>query len=407
MPYASLPPFRCLQRLCATVALAGIAALSGCTTSGPATGVLDEDPPAPHQLSADSPAFLRLGNTTAAPPVRIGLILPFGDSAPATRKLADAMLKAAQLALYDAGKKDVILMTADESGSPASAGRSARKLLDQGAEVLIGPLFAASAAAVAPEARDRGVPVISFSTDRSVAGRGVYLLSFQPQNEVERVVSFALAKGHKKFAALIPATAYGDVVEQSFRDSVLTRGGKLVRIERYNPSAGTVNDPAAAVAKSGADAILIPQGGSTLRALMQVMAYNGVDRSKVKILGTGVWDELRNARDAMLIGGWFAAPQPSADDAFMARYHNVYGQVAPTLAALSYDAVSLTVTLSKGRPYHRFTRGALTDVNGFTGSGGTFRFRRDGTIDRGLAVLAVEPSGFSVVSPAPATFQPK
>lgn len=338
--------------------------------------------------------------------MRIGLILPFSDTTPATRKLADAMLKAAQLALYDAGKKDVILMTADESGPAGSASRAARKLLDQGAEVIIGPLFSASAIAIAPEARDRGVPVISFSTDRSAAGHGVYLLSFQPQNEVERVVSFAIAKGHKKFAALIPTTPYGDVVEQSFRDCVLTRGGKLVRIERYNPGAGNVNDPAAAIAKSGADAILIPQGGSTLRALMQVLAYNGMDRNKVKILGTGVWDELRNAKDGMLTGGWFAAPQPSADDTFMAHYHNVYGQVAPTLAALSYDAVSLTVTLSRGRPYHRFTRGALTDIGGFTGTGGIFRFRRDGSVERGLSVLAVEANGFSVVSPAPAVFQP-
>jgi ABC-type branched-subunit amino acid transport system substrate-binding protein len=321
------------------------------------------------------------------------------------RALANSMMRAAELALYDSGKSDILLMAADDTGSPTDAAAAAQKLLDQGAEIIIGPLFSASVAAVAPLARDRGVPVLAFSTDRNVAGNGVYLLSFQPQSEVKRIVAYATSQGLKNFAALIPQTPYGDVVEQSFREAVTAAGATINDVERFNPSAGMIMDPAAAVAKSGCDAIFIAQGGSLLRGIAPVLAYDGVDSAKVKYLGTGLWYDPVTAKEPLLSGGWFAAPQPSADDGFNTKYRQTFAAEPPQLASLAYDAISLVALLAPGAPYHRFTLAALIDPNGFSGANGVFRFRADGSTERGLAVLAVDPGGFTVVSPAPTTFQ--
>jgi len=107
----------------------------------------------------------------------------------------------------------------------------------------------------------------------------------------------------------------------------------------------------------------------------------------------------------MLLGGWFAAPEPDADNIFVTHYHDAFGANPPQLASLAYDAVALIALLSNGTPYHRFTAAALSDPNGFAGVSGMFRFNPDGTSDRGLAVLEVAPDGFHVVSPAPKTFQ--
>jgi ABC-type branched-subunit amino acid transport system substrate-binding protein len=340
-------------------------------------------------------------------PLRVGVILPFSNASPGTRALAGAMLKAAELALYDSGNRDVVLMTADDSARPEEAAAAANRLLAQGAEVLIGPLFAASVLAVAPAARDRGVPVIAFSTDRTVAGNGIYLLSFQPQNEVRRVVAYAIEQGHKNFAALIPGTSYGQVSEQAFREAVAAGGGTVSSVERFSPNAGAVMDQTAAIAKTGADAVFIAQGGATLRAIAPTLALNGVDTAKVKLLGTGLWDDLAITREAALRDGWFAAPAPETDAKFVAKYREVFGSAPPPLAALAYDAVSLAALIGAGTPYHRFTASALTDPNGFSGVDGIFRFSADGYIDRGLSVLAVRPGGFAVVSPAPVTFQGK
>lgn len=398
-------PSRLLRRL---FAIGVCLAIGACTAAPVKTEALApaEPPPAPHQVTQEAPNFLRLSNTeNQAVPIRVGLILPFDNANAGTRALAKAMMHAAELALYDSGNHNIILMTAEDTGSSDDAVASTQKLLDQGAEVIVGPLFAGSVNAIAPLARDRGVPVLAFSTDRTVAGNGVYLLSFQPQSEVRRIVTYAAAQGRKRIGALIPQTAYGDVVEQEFQKVAQERGVQVCAVARFSPSAGALTDPAATIAKADCDAVLVPQGGSLLRGIAQTLAYSNLDPNKVKLLGTGLWYEPSALKEGLLSGAWFAAPQPSADDAFIAKFKQTFGNEPPQLASLAYDAVSLIALLANGQPYHRFTQRAITDPNGFAGVSGIFRFRADGSIERGLAVLGVEQSGFTVVNPAPATFQ--
>lgn len=401
------------RRLCAIVAVLSIAALAGCQTTTPVKVAVAPPPPppapaAPHQLSANRPEFLVLPNMDKTrTPLRVGVILPFSNASSGTRALANAMMKAAELALYDSADRDIVLMTADDSANPAEASAAAARLLAQGAEVIVGPLFAASVSAVAPLARDRGVPVLAFSTDRTVAGDGVYLLSFQPQIEVRRVVLYAAAQGHKNFAALIPSTSYGQVTERAFREAVAAGGGTVSDVERFSPGAGAVTDQTSAVAKTSPDAVFIAQGGVMLRSIAPMLAYDGLDPQKVKLLGTGLWDDASITREPALEGGWFAAPAPDADSGFASKYRETFGAAPPPLAALAYDAISLVALLAPGPAYHRFTQGALTDPNGFAGVNGIFRFNADGSLDRGLSILAVRPGGFDVVEPAPTTFQAK
>ena len=399
-------------RLCAIALACGIAGLAGCVTPPPApppappAPLLPPPPVAGHPLQSDSPAFLRLPDTAQGQiPLRVGMILPLASGAPATRALAAAMLKAAQLALYDAKKPNIMLMTADEGTTPQDAAAAATKLLAQGAEVIIGPLFGPSVSAVAPVARDRGVPVLAFSTEKSVAGNGVYLLSFLPQGEVKRVVSYAASQGHHNFAAMVPQSAYGDLIAGAFNDAVKSAGATSLDVEHFTPNSNAVLAPSAAVAKTNADAVMIAQGGSILRAIAPSLGFSGLDKGKVKLLGTGLWDDPAIAREDMLLGGWFAAPEPDADSGFNSRYHDAFGANPPQLASLAYDAVALVALLSSGEPYHRFTQSALMDPNGFSGVSGIFRFNADGTSEHGLAVLEVAPDGFHVASPAPKTFQ--
>lgn len=397
---------RSLSRFCAIalgLAIAGCAAKPAPPPPPPMVAA-PQAPLATNPLDRDMPNYLRLPGLPEGTPVRVGMILPFSSTAPGTRALAASMLKAAQLAMFDSGNPRILLMTADDGNGGASAAKAAEQLLAQGAEIIVGPLFGASVSAVAPIARDRAVPVLAFSTERSVAGNGTYLLSFLPQNEVRRVVSYAAANGHRQFAALVPQTAYGDVALTAFQDSVAAARGTVVSLERFAPNAAAVTAPAGLVAKSGADAVFIPQGGTILRAIAPTLSLDGMAREKVKLLGTGLWDDAGLSREASLQGAWYAAPSPQADAEFIAKYRAAFGVAPAGLANLAYDAMSLVALLAQGQPYHRFTPAALMDPNGFAGVGGIFRFNADGTSERGLAVLEMNAAGPVVVSPAPTTF---
>ena len=401
-----------LRPICAIAAALAIAALAGCMTppppkpaapAAPATE-LPPVPPASHPMVSEEPGFLRLPNIPAGKnPVRVGLLLPFSNGSSQTRYLATAMMKAAQLALFDAGNPGIVLIAADEGSTPESAANGARSLLAQGAEVIVGPLFSASVSAIAPIAHDRAVPVIAFSTDVKTAGNGVYLLSFQPENEVRRTVAYAIETGHKHFAALVPPTAYGNHIADAIKADAEAHGADVADIERLDPA--TQATALHNIAASNADVLIVAAGGNTLRQLAPALAENGIDRSKIKLMGTGLWDDPSIAKETALEGGWFAAPAPDADSSFNAKYKAAFGNDPPQLATLAYDAVSLVALLSNGEPYHRFTDQALTDPNGFAGVNGILRFNPDGTSERGLAILAVEPDGFRVVDPSPHTFE--
>jgi ABC-type branched-subunit amino acid transport system substrate-binding protein len=401
------------RHLFAIAAFAAIAALSGCAQPvapsapppvvEPAPPPLPPEPPAPNQVTQEQPNFLRLPNLPNGEiPVRVGVILPLSSTNAATRGLAQSMLKAAQLALFDGGNANMVLMVDDEGNGGAAAAAAANRLLAQGAEVIVGPLFGPSVAAVAPLARDKGVPVLAFSTEKTVAGRGVYLLSFLPENEVTRVVAYAASKGHKNFAALVPGNAYGELASDAMNDAVAAANGKVVEVDKFAPTAAAAMEPASKIAKTGADAVLVAQGGAVLRAIAPTMTAQG---DHLQLLGTGLWDDATLSREASLEGGWYAAPEPNADANFIAKYRTAFGAAPSNLASLAYDAVALVALLSPGEPYRRFTRAALMDPNGFTGVSGAFRFRADGTSERGLAVLEMQQDGPKVVDPAPKTFQ--
>jgi branched-chain amino acid transport system substrate-binding protein len=413
--FGAASTLRFAARFCAIGAFVAIGCLAGCMSEAPPAPQppphLAPPPPsetaARHPLTGEQNGFVRLPNMPQGEtPVRVGILLPFSNGSAATRALASGMARAAEMALFDSGKRNLLLMTADEGEGGGDAAAGARTLLSEGAEVIIGPLFGPSVSAVAPLTRDRGVPLISFSTDRTVAGDGVYLLSFPPDDQVKRVVLYAASQGRSGFAALVPDTAYGTRVADGFRASVALAGARVVDLENFAPDAGDIAAPAEKIAQSKPDAILIAQGGSILRDIASTLAAEGASSRQVQFLGTGLWDDPATAGEPSLAGGWFAAPDPAAERAYGTKYRAVYGSAPPQLSALAYDAVSLVALLSSGPPYHRFTREALIDPNGFSGIDGIFRFNPDGTTDRGLAVLRIDPGGgLTVISPAPRTFQ--
>jgi ABC-type branched-subunit amino acid transport system substrate-binding protein len=335
-------------------------------------------------------------------PARVALLLPFSSPSAQARAVADGLEKAAELAIFDSKNANILLMPRDEGASPERAADAARQAIAEGAEIIVGPLFAQSVLAVAPIARAQHVPVIAFSTDRSVAGNGVYLLSFQPETEVDRVVSFAAARGHTEFAALVPQTPYGDVVGNAFRRAVGQAGGSVTSVQSFPERIDAVTAPARSVAGTGADAILIGEGGALLQAIAPALAQYGARQTQ--LLGTGLWADPSLASEPTLTNGWFAAPEPEGFRKFTAHYRDSYSDAPPRIATLSYDALSLVALLSNGRPYQRFTDKLLTDPDGFAGVDGIFRFHDDGSAQRGLAILQMTNSGLRVVDPAPKSF---
>ena len=303
---------------------------------------------------------------------------------------------------------NIQLLVKDDGGTVQGAQAGAQQAISEGAEIIIGPLFAQSVSAVGQVARSSNIPVIAFSTDVSVAARGVYLLSFLPETDVRRIVDFSVARGKRSFAALLPDNAYGTVVEGAFQQEVSRRGGRVLVLDRYAPDANRINEAVRRVSQAAnqVDSILVPDSPDAVPQVVSALAANGVDLRRVQLLGSGLWEDARISSTPALDGAWYAAPESTGFRNFSARYRARYGQDPVRTATLAYDAVALVAALVKTQGPQRFSEPVLTNPSGFAGIDGVFRFRPEGTNERGLAVLRVAPSGGQVLSPAPHSFQP-
>jgi ABC-type branched-subunit amino acid transport system substrate-binding protein len=334
--------------------------------------------------------------------VKVGLLLPLSAGGNAG-VAAQSMKNAAEMALAEFQNPNIQLLIKDDAGNAQGAQQGTQQALDEGAEIILGPLFAASVPATAQLARTRGVSVIAFSTDSSVAGRGVYLLSFLPESDVNRIVEYAAGTGKRSFAACLPDNAYGNVVEAAFKQAASRKGGRIVAFEKYGTDRATA---ARTVAPSlnQADALFIADDGDSVVTVADALTAAGANLKNIQMLGTGLWDNPRVFASPALQGGLYAAPDPAGFRGFSGRYRAKFSAEPVRTATLAYDAVALVAALARTQGAQRFSQETLTNPSGFAGIDGLFRFRADGTNERGLAVMRVATGGSQAVAGSPKSF---
>ena len=205
------------------LALAAVAFLLGACTEPPQRS-MPPPPPKPVQSQAGSP-------TTASGKARIAMLLPLTGRAAA---IGQAMQQAAEMALFDSGGKDLALAAYDSGDTGDSAVEAYKRAQTDGAALILGPLFGASATAIAPLRRTDRINIISFSNDESVAQPGLWVMGIAAPPQVRRVVDHSISAGIRRFAVFAPRTTYGDQMGRTLESQVAIRGGTVVASEYYD-----------------------------------------------------------------------------------------------------------------------------------------------------------------------------
>jgi ABC-type branched-subunit amino acid transport system substrate-binding protein len=330
---------------------------------------------------------------------RVALLVPLSG---ANAGVGHSLENAATMALLDTNASNLRITTYDTGTGAANA--AARAIAD-GNKLILGPLLGDDVPAVAAAARPAHVPLISFSNDRSVAGRDVFIMGIVPEQSIDRTVGYAIAHGSKRFAAIVPEGEYGDRAANALRARVTAGGGVIVAVEKYPRGASTIVSAANRLKiKAGYDTVLIADGArlSAIGASQLKKAGAALPR----LLGTELWSgEEDVARSAALRGAWFSAVSDGRWSRFSASYKSRFGAQPYRVATLGYDAVLLTLRIARDwKPGREFPTSELFDNGGFLGIDGAFRFHPDGVAERAMEVRQVGAGTVSVVSPAPGQF---
>jgi ABC-type branched-subunit amino acid transport system substrate-binding protein len=394
--------------------------------AAPALGQTGELPPG---TPPAEPAPEQLPTVTVHGGTHVAILLPLSGR---DAMIGRALLDAAELAVFDFGDDNFVLDAYDTEGK--GAGAAARQALDEGAQLILGPLFARSVAEVANQARARNVNVVSFSNDRTVAGPGVFVMGLPPSEAIARTAAYARAQGITRWSALLPADPLGNRIAEALQATAAKLDAEVVRVEYYDPGAtdlsGAIKRVAeferrrAAFVASGASAgaagknrmqtagdpgyqaLVLGEGGQRLRTIAPLLPFYDIDPAQVHLIGTPAWEDQSLAAEPALVGAWFAAPDPAGRAAFERKFREAYSHSAPRIATLAYDATGLAAVLARVNGAADFSAATLSSPSGFAGIDGIFRFSPDGVVERGLAVLQLDRRAIQVISPAPTTFQP-
>ncbi len=359
--------------------------------------------------AAQTTPALPAGRIDPNQPVLVALLTPLTAADEGAANAGKALANAARMALVDLADPTMELRVYDTAGTPQGARSMARKAIDEGAALILGPLFGANTGGVGDVAGAAGINVISFSTDSAVAGGPVFLSGFLPEAEAARIVGFAASRGLDRIAVFSPQTDYGSAAIRGADEAVLSSSARVVAAARYSRTFEGIQEASApfagAALAAGASAILLPDSGQGLRSVAAFMDYSELDPVEVKYLGLGQWNSSATLQEPALRGGWFPAPDPDKLDVFISLYSARYGDRPPFIAVLGYDAVQVAGQLLAAARIDAsatpFGRAELTRIEGFQGALGPLRFKHGGLNQRAMAILEVGVRGFEVLDPAP------
>ena len=378
----------------------------------------------------------------------VGLLLPLtGRAASFGRDL----LAAAQMALFDLADSNYELRPYDTGGDIAQARSATAAALQDGVQVILGPLFSEAVLATADIARPIGVPVIAFSNNREIVGDGVYAMGFFPEDQVQRVVDYSYSQGLTQYSILAPDDQYGSRMVSALTQ--VAAGGREItdvayyiddtealietvkRLGRYDQRHQALlaqrrelaarNDEISrralrrledleTLGDVGFEALVLPASSDEALRIAPLLAFYDIDPTQVKLLGTSLWDDPALGSEPSMVGAWFSAPSAATRERFFERFQRLYNRAADRRATLAYDAAALTIVLAQraargieaevDTDTNPFDIAALTAPSGFTGMDGIFRLRPSGLVERGLAVFEIGRDGAREIDPAPQSF---
>lgn len=275
-----------------------------------------------------------------------------------------------------------MLNVIDTQGTPAGAARAARAALKAGAPVILGPLSAAEAQAVAGSAAGR-VPVVAFTNDGTVRVPGTFVFGITASQATSAILGYARSRGVRRVLVVGDGSPWSSA---SIAAAMVAQGELGLSVETVTLAAGG----ALPAIPTPPDAVFVPGGSATVLA-----AARNLRESGVQLLATVQGLDHRPDAIAALEGAWIASPDPDRFGTFAAAFTARNGGRPGAIAALAFDAANIARTL---RQSDALTREGLLSEKGFDCVTGAVRFRSDGSCARNFAILVPATGGYDKVA---------
>ncbi len=315
-------------------------------------------------------------------PVEVALLVPLSGRG---RDLGQAILNAAQLAVFDMAPQDFQLIPRDTQGTPFGAQIATQEAINNGADLILGPLFSNSVKSASAAAAPHNINIIGFTTDSHAVSYNSFAMGFLPSTQVETILRYAMEQKHQRFSIVVQNNQYGALVSKNVRQVLSRQNVPSPHVHTIDGETPDLNRLYNEILSSHSQAILLAVDMTTAISISNYLLSKGLPNQVLQRLGLGLWDDAQRTYSSALEGAWYAAPSPLQRDRFTRLYENTYDVPPPRLASMGYDATALAISLAKRGI--KYSKDDLIRPNGFYGLDGIFRFRPNGLVERGLAIM--------------------
>ena len=341
-------------------------------------------------------------------PVPVALLVP--QSSDGTAQIAADLENAARLAAAQLDDLEIDLRVYDTAGDATVAASVAQQAVDDGAKIIIGPLYAEAANAAGTAVADDGVNVLSFSNNTTIAGGNVFVLGKTFDNTARRIVSFAAEQGKERAMVIHSDRIDGQMGLNAFQGAAAGTNLRIVSAQSFELTQESVVNTVPLIRASAeiedVDTLFLTSSSAgALPLLAQLLPEAGLDPANVQYVGLTRWDIPPQTLELNgLQGGWFAVPDLTRTENFSTQFQEQFGNRPHQLASLAFDGIAAIGALAQAGFDDILTREALTQPSGFQGVDGIFRLKDDGTNERGLAIATVQDKQVLIIDPAPRSF---
>ncbi len=364
--------------------------------------------------------------------VKVALFLPFSGK---NKELGWNLFNAATLSLFDNDTSNNIeLVLVDSKDTPADAAKAFKEIVKQDIKIVIGPVFSASVDAIEKDVKENNIVAISLSNNPKLIGKttgksAIFLAGIMPENQIEKIVSYAVSQDKSSFSIIAPNNQYGLTITDLLKTIVKKKDGTFIISEFYEPTNKDFDKLAERIVKSfkvpsrlaegGGNkvkkdtslkdsdriypkVIVIPESGKTLSKIVEAIKAQNHDERDFQFVGTSQWDDISTFTDPNLFGAWFAAPESEKFRIFEKSYYQTFNKFPPRISSIVYDSVAVISNLVEKKKdvvveVGDFTAYSVWPKNGFEGVDGLFRFLPNGLVQRNLAILQVKRDRFETV----------
>lgn len=384
-------------------------------------------------------------------PLKVALLLPLSGI---YQDIGLNMLEAAQLALFQQPNPNILLYPHDTQSTEIGARLAAQKAISDKANIILGPLTASHTKAIQNYTQSAGIPVLSFSSDDTIANRYTHIFGHQKSIQAKKAAEIIADLDISTTAVLAPNDVYGQTMSQTFQQKAIALGVSVTQVVYFDPKSTDQTKELKVLAQEQIaleklvdeksllereykivgeamndasltrleeletlepmpivdfEALYLPSSAEKLPLIASQLAFYDMDSSHVQLVGSALWhnENIYKNKGEYIRGAFFPAPSNDLLTTLKGAFKQHYDKNMLPISSLAYDAVKLVTT---AYVYSDYRPNRLTDEfyreDGYLLTNGPTKLLKNGLTERLYDVYEVRSYDHVSRQSTPLAFPP-